>query len=95
MELGFHYQYMFNSLQLNQGFGSFSEIAQLAGISKTDWSWSVLLADYDNDGAKDLYITNGLMRDVRNRDYQAMFEQPFDSIKSKLELVKKAPSEKS
>ncbi|MBK8298506.1 MAG: VCBS repeat-containing protein [Saprospiraceae bacterium] len=94
VELGFHYQYMFNSLQLNQGIGSFSEIAQLAGISKTDWSWSVLLADYDNDGAKDLFITNGLMRDVRNRDYQAMFERPFDSIKSTLELVKKAPSEK-
>lgn len=94
VNLGFHYQYMFNSLQLNQGNGSFSEIAQLAGVSKTDWSWSVLLADYDNDGRKDLYITNGLMRDVRNRDYQAMFEQPFDSIKSKLELVKKAPSEK-
>lgn len=94
VELGFHYQYMFNSLQLNQGFGSFSEIAQLAGISKTDWSWSVLLADYDNDGSKDLYITNGLLRDVRNRDYQAMFERPFDSIKSKLELIKKAPSEK-
>lgn len=92
--LGFHYQYMFNSLQLNQGLGTFSEIAQLAGISKTDWSWSVLLADYDNDGLKDLYITNGLLRDVRNRDYQALFEQPFDSIKSKLELVKKAPSEK-
>ncbi|HRG68845.1 MAG TPA: VCBS repeat-containing protein [Saprospiraceae bacterium] len=94
VELGFHYQYMFNSLQLNQGSGSFSEIAQLAGISKTDWSWSVLLADYDNDGAKDLYITNGLLRDVRNRDYQALFERPFDSIKSKLELVKNAPSEK-
>ena len=94
VELGFHYQYMFNSLQLNQGIGSFSEIAQLAGISKTDWSWSVLLADYDNDGAKDLFITNGLMRDVRNRDYQAMFERPFDSIKSTLELVKKAPSQK-
>lgn len=94
VKLGFHYQYMFNSLQLNQGNGAFSEIAQLAGISKTDWSWAVLLADYDNDGAKDLYITNGLLRDVRNRDYQSEFERPFDSIESKLELVKKAPSEK-
>jgi hypothetical protein len=67
---GFHHQYMFNTLQLNQGGQHFSEIAQLAGVSKTDWSWAPLLADFDNDGWKDLFITNGLKRDDRNNDFQ-------------------------
>ncbi|MBK9270212.1 MAG: VCBS repeat-containing protein [Saprospiraceae bacterium] len=66
---GLHHQYMFNTLHLNRGNGLFSDIAQLAGISKTDWSWSALFADYNNDGLQDLYITNGLKRDVRNRDF--------------------------
>ena len=52
---GFHYQYMRNMFQLNNGDGTFSEVGQLAGISNTDWSWAALLADYNNDGWKDLY----------------------------------------
>lgn len=67
---GFHYQYMFNALQLNNGNNSFSEIAHLAGISNTDWSWTPLLADFDNDGWKDLFVTNGLKRDFRNNDFR-------------------------
>ena len=63
------HQCMRNTLQLNLGDGKFSEIGTLAGISNTDWSWSVLLADYDNDGQKDMYITNGYRRDVTNLDY--------------------------
>ncbi|WP_418603306.1 FG-GAP-like repeat-containing protein [Hwangdonia sp.] len=69
---GGHYQYMFNTLQLNQGVFSntpqFSDVAQLAGVSSTDWSWSNVMADFDNDGFKDIYVTNGLFRDIRNTD---------------------------
>ncbi|MBL8011482.1 MAG: VCBS repeat-containing protein [Flavobacteriales bacterium] len=68
---GYHHQYMFNSLQRNNGNGTFSEVGQLAGISKTDWSWAPLLADLDNDGWKDLLVTNGYKRDMRDNDYNA------------------------
>lgn len=66
---GFHHQSMRNMLQLNNGDGTFSEIGQLAGISNTDWSWSALLADYDNDGWKDLFVSNGYVRDYTNLDF--------------------------
>ena len=66
---GFYYQYMRNMLQLNNGNGTFSETGQIAGISNTDWSWSALFADYDNDGWKDLFVTNGYYRDYTNLDF--------------------------
>ena len=59
-----HYQYMFNVLHLNNGNETFSEIGMLAGISRTDWSWAPLFADFDNDGLKDIYVTNGLRKDT-------------------------------
>jgi len=76
---GFQHQYMRNMLHLNRGpvsweadsltVPAFSEIGQLAGVSNTDWSWSALLADYDNDGHKDLFITNGIVKDFTNLDF--------------------------
>ena len=76
---GQQYQYMVNTLQLNNGNGTFSEIAQLAGIARTDWSWAPLLADLDNDGWKDLMVTNGFKHDIRNNDYQ---QQVYRGLKS-------------
>lgn len=66
---GLYRQYMRNMLQVNNGDGTFSEIGQLAGISNTDWSWCPLLADFDNDGYKDLLVTNGYLRDYTNKDF--------------------------
>jgi len=94
---GFHHQYMRNMLHLNNGEGSFSEIGQLAGISNTDWSWSALLADYNNDGWKDLFVTNGYFRDYTNLDFINYME---DYMQSKgrllrqdvLDIVGKMPS---
>lgn len=69
VRLGFHHQYMRNMLQVNDGNGQFQEIGQLAGLSNTDWSWSALFADFDNNGWKDLHITNGYLRDYTNMDF--------------------------
>jgi enediyne biosynthesis protein E4 len=66
---GYGDQLMRNMLQINNGNGSFSDISNLAGVAETDWSWSCLMQDFDNDGWKDLSITNGYRRDVSNLDY--------------------------
>ena len=68
VEKGGHHQYMVNTLQLNNGNMQFSDVAQLTGMSSTDWSWANLIADFDNDGLKDAYVTNGLLHDIRNTD---------------------------
>lgn len=70
---GHQYQYMFNALQLNQGEGKFSEVAKLSGVHKTDWSWATLLADYDNDGYKDLFVSNGYKRNAMDNDFSKEF----------------------
>ncbi|MGV3684789.1 MAG: VCBS repeat-containing protein [Daejeonella sp.] len=66
---GFYYQFSRNMLQKNNGDGTFSEIGQLAGISNTDWSWAALFSDYDNDGNKDLFVTNGYVKDYTDMDF--------------------------
>jgi len=68
VDRGGHHQYMYNTLQLNTGFDRFSDIAQLAGLATTDWSWSSFFADFDNDGFKDVFVSNGILRDIRNTD---------------------------
>ncbi len=65
---GFHHQYMHNALQLNQGNGYFSEVSQMGGISKTGWSWACFISDFDNDGLRDAFISNGYKRDVYDKD---------------------------
>lgn len=67
--MGYQDQFVRNTLQLNQGAMHFAEIGRFAGVHRTDWSWAPLFADYDNDGYKDLYITNGYLRDITNKDF--------------------------
>ncbi|WP_073180889.1 VCBS repeat-containing protein [Flagellimonas flava] len=100
---GFHYQYMYNTLQLNQGGGKFSEIGQMANVSSTDWSWGPLFADFDNDGLKDLFVTNGLKRDFRNNDFKKyklerlkLAQQNGENMPKVIEeLVHKTPQRKT
>ena len=61
-------QYMRNSLQINRGQGKFSEVAQYSGVAKTDWSWGTILVDLDDDGLKDIFVTNGIAKDMKDRD---------------------------
>lgn len=69
VNVGLHHQYMRNMLQRNNGDGTFSEIGQLAGISNTDWSWTPLFADFNNSGRKDLFVSNGFVKDFTNLDF--------------------------
>jgi len=69
----FSQQYIQNTLQLNNGNGTFSEIAYHSGIDATDWSWAGLLVDMDNDGLRDLYITNGINHDLTDLDFVDFF----------------------
>ena len=77
LKYGLYYQYPHNSLQLNNGNGTYSEIANYAGVAETEWSWAPLIADFDNDGWKDMYITNGLKRDMTDWDYKVFI---LDSV---------------
>ena len=66
---GYNHQYAKNNLQLNNGNNTFSEIATYSGVHATDWSWAPLFADFDNDGLKDLFITNGIPKRMNDIDY--------------------------
>ena len=93
------YQYMYNSLQLNMGGDNFSEIAQLAGVSNSDWSWAPLFADFDNDGFQDLFISNGFHRNLKDNDYVKWLERDitysqekysFNDVKKRIPKTKTA-----
>ncbi len=97
---GFGYQYMQNMLQLNNGLiekdhlPDFSNISRLAGVSTTDWSWGPLFADLDNDGWKDIFISNGTRREINNKDYFNALKKKKYSKDSLLARSLAIPSEK-
>ncbi|OEY71591.1 VCBS repeat-containing protein [Salegentibacter salarius] len=93
----FYHQFMQNTLQLNTGENSFSEIAFQSGVAQTDWSWGALIFDMDNDGFKDIYVSNGIYHDLTNQDFMDFFandilqemvltgkKKEFDSILSEM-----------
>ncbi len=92
----YHHQYMSNVLQLNNGDATFSEIAQLSGIAKTDWSWAPLIADFNNDGLKDVFITNGIHHDLSNQDFRNQMRQNIMNRKkvSLEQAIEMMPSDK-
>jgi len=75
VDLGFHYQYMRNCLQINNGNNSFSDIAELAEVDATNWSWAALLMDLNNDGWKDIFISNGTRRSVNDKDFSKKLQE--------------------
>jgi hypothetical protein len=70
VEVGYHHAYMANMLHYNNGNGKYKETSQMSGIVKTDWSWAPLIADFDNDGLKDIFISNGILKDYTNQDFR-------------------------
>jgi enediyne biosynthesis protein E4 len=96
LRMGYQPQYVRNVLQMNNGDGTFSDLGYLAGIAATDWSWSLLMADFDNDGRRDILITNGYRKDITNLDFIAynsdkkLFNQEetlSDDLKKELEAM--------
>src|SRR5690606_20753701 len=99
LERDFHHQYMHNTLQLNRGNGGFSEIAYFSGTSASDWSWGALLFDMNNDGLKDIYVSNGIFHDVTNQDFidffanEAILKMAISGRKVEVErIINKMPS---
>lgn len=96
-----HIQYMYNAIQMNNGVRQqdnipfFSDVAQMSGLASTDWSWSPTIADFDQDGYLDIYITNGIKRNFRNKDYLQKLEQDMKNptaIKSYLKWTQNMPN---
>ena len=85
-KLGYHYQYTRNMLQLNRDGNSFTETALLSGVAATDWSWSTLFADYDQDGEQDIFVCNGIPKRPNDLDYVKYYSN--DQIKSKINSTK-------
>src|SRR5258706_16078641 len=90
---GYQYQYVRNILHLNNGLDQgikFSEIGQLAGVHQTEWSWSPLMADFDNDGNKDLLVTNGFPKDITDKDF-AIFRADIGNVAGIRYLIDSIP----
>lgn len=83
-ERGFYHQYMQNCLQLNNKDKTFSEIAFYSGVAATDWSWGALMFDMDNDGYRDIYVCNGIYKDVTDQDFIDFFA---DEVVQKMALT--------
>ena len=81
---GYHHQLMRNMLQRNNGDGTFSDVAWMADVARTDWSWSALIADLDLDGRKDVFVTNGIARDMTSQDYIAFQANDHDQERTRL-----------
>ena len=101
LKKGYQHQFMQNTLQLNWGRNNFSEIAFLSGIAATEWSWAPLVADFDNDGWKDIYITNGILGATNDMDYinfisDAQIQKQLDQDKNTgaLNFIHKIPTKK-
>ena len=98
---GYAPQFMQNTLHYNNGNGTYSETAYLSGIAATEWSWSPIVADYDNDGFKDLYITNGILGATNDMDYinfisneEIQKQLATEKSQRNLELSKQIPQKK-
>ena len=85
----FDHQFARNTLQLNNQNGSFSEIGRFSGVSTTDWSWGALIMDLDNDGWKDIFVANGIYKDLLDRDYLNFYSDP-SVVRSLIKTQKKA-----
>jgi enediyne biosynthesis protein E4 len=104
LRYGYEHQFMRNMLQVNNGNGTFSDVGELAGIAKTDWSWSALMADFDLDGQKDIFISNGIRRDLTNMDFidfksdaaqkSAAQGQPLITDQNFMQWIEKIPTQK-
>jgi len=96
VDAGAHYQYMSNTLQVNTGLGTFSDVASMAGVSSTDWSWASLLVDLDNDGWKDIIVSNGIKKDVDNNDFRITLNNldKTTTVDDLFQLSKDAPSQR-
>jgi len=73
LDNGYFYQFIRNTFQLNNGDGTFSEIGRLSGVEATDWSWGALLADFNSDGYKDIFVANGIYKDLTDQDFLTFF----------------------
>tara|TARA_B100001094_G_scaffold271180_1_gene276356 strand:+ start:1069 stop:4353 length:3285 start_codon:yes stop_codon:yes gene_type:complete len=92
IDQGYFHQFNRNVLQLNNQDGSFSEISRITGVDATDWSWGALIFDMDNDGNKDIFVANGIYKDLLDQDYVNFLANPSvisNMIQSEKEPVKK------